>query len=177
VIRRLGANPEASSEATTLREVASHLRAVATDLQPPVLQDLGLGPAIAFLVQQANANGAGVRVEAAVNDHTAIAKAARLLPHVELALFRMVQEAISNARVHSGQTIVEVSGELTPDRAELVVRDDGVGIDRKAIRVSPRRGRLGLTSMRQRAEPIGAELDVAAAAPHGTTVRIRWRRP
>lgn len=177
VIRRLEANPGASSEASTLRAVASQLRAVATDLQPPVLDDLGLGPALGFLAQQANANGSTVRVAAAVRDHTALAKAARLPPDVELAIFRMVQQAVSNAQAHSGGTIVELSGELTPDRVDLVVRDDGVGIDERALRDARQRGRLGLGSMRQRAASIGAECSVTASSPHGTAVLIRWRRP
>jgi len=177
LIKRLETNPAVSSEATALREVALHLRAVATDLQPPLLEDLGLGPAIAFLVEQANASGAGIRVEATVSDQTAIARTARLPPDVELAVFRIVQEAIANAQGHSGGTIAKIAGELTPDRIDLVVRDDGVGIDENAIREAQRRGRLGLTSMRQRAATIGAEFRVTTAGPAGTIVSVRWRRP
>lgn len=177
VIRRLEANSAVSSEASTLRAVASQLRAVATDLQPPVLDDLGLGPALEFLAQQANASGSTVRVEVAVRDHTAIAKAARLPADVELAIFRMVQQAVSNAQAHCGGTIVEISGELTPDRVDLAVRDDGVGIDERALRDARQRGRLGLSSMRQRAASIGAECSLTAASPHGTAVLIHWRRP
>lgn len=175
VISRLESTSEAA-EAGVLRDVATHLRAVATDLHPPALEDLGLGPAIAFLVQGANANGSSVRVTVGLDDRTGIGRVARLPPVVELALYRILQEAIGNAQRHSGGSRVEVSGVLAPDLARLTVRDDGVGLDEGALRDARRRGRLGMDSMRQRAAAIGADFDVAAAAPHGTAVTVRWGR-
>ena len=177
VIRRLETNPAASGEATALRDVAAHLRAVSTDLRPPVLEDLGLGPAIAFLVQQANANGSDVRAQVTLDDRTGIARSARLPRDVELAFFRIVQEAIGNAQRHSRGTRVEVTGELTLEQAHLTIRDDGVGLTERAAQDGRRRGRLGMASMRERAASIGAALVVAAAPPYGTAVTVRWSRP
>lgn len=177
VIRRLETNPAVAGEATALRDVAAHLRAVATDLRPPVLEDLGLGPAIAFLVQQANANGSGVRAQATLDDRTGIARSARLPRDVELAFFRIVQEAIGNAQRHSRGTRVEVTGGLTPEQVHLTIRDDGVGLTERAAQDGQRRGRLGMASMRERAASIGAELGVGSASPLGTAVTVSWSRP
>ncbi len=176
-IRRLETTPEPQAEARRLREVASHLRSVTTDLRPPVLDDLGLGPAMLFLADQANANGSAVRVETTIDDETGRDATERLPPEVELAVYRIVQEAIANAQRHSGGTIVEVVGELTPDRIDLVVRDDGVGLSREATERAERGGHLGLPSMRQRAAVIRAELNVGQRAEGGTAVVVRWRRP
>lgn len=174
VISRLESTPEAAEEASALRDVAAHLRAVATDLQPPVLEDLGLGPAIGFLAQGANANGSSVRVRVDLDDRTGTGRADRLPPEVELALYRILQEAIGNAQRHSGGSRVEVTGALGRNLAHLTVRDDGVGLAEGALRDARRRGRLGMDSMRQRAASIGADFDVAASAPKGTAVTVRW---
>jgi signal transduction histidine kinase len=177
VIRRLETNPAVSGEATALRDVAAHLRAVATDLRPPVLEDLGLGPAIAFLAQQANANGSDVRVKVTLDDWTGIARSARLPRDVELVFFRIAQEAIGNAQRHSRGTLVEVTGGLTPEQAHLTIRDDGVGLTERAAQDGRRRGRLGMASMRERAASIGAEFGVGSASPLGTAVTVSWARP
>ncbi len=159
-----------------MRDVAEHLRAVATDLRPPVLEDLGLGPAIASLAQQANTNGSAVRALVTLDDRTGIARTARLPADVEVALFRIVQEALSNAQLHSGGTQVEVTGQLTPEQADLTIRDDGVGVADRAIQDGRRRGRLGMASMRDRAAAIGAAFSVGSAGASGTSVQVHWGR-
>ncbi len=176
VISRLESKPEAAAEASALRDVAAHLRAVATDLHPPVLEDLGLGPSIAFLAQGANTNGSSVRVSVDLDDRTGVGRSDRLPAEVELALYRILQEAIGNAQRHSGGSRVEVAGTLAPDLVRLTISDDGVGLGEGALRDARRRGRLGMDSMRQRAAAIGAEFEVATAAPHGTAVTILWSR-
>lgn len=175
VISRLESTPEAA-EAGALRDVAAHLRAVATDLQPPVLEDLGLGPAIGFLAQRANAKGSSVRVTVDLDDRTGTGRLDRLPPEVEIALYRILQEAVGNAQRHSAGWCVEVSGVLAPGLARLTVRDDGVGLDEDALRDARRQGRLGMDSMRARAAAIGADLRFASSAPHGTAITVRWSR-
>ena len=175
VIKRLELLPGGLGEAAALREVADHLRHVASELHPPVLEDLGLGAGLAFLADQANAHSA-VPVELEVEDRTGLSAAARLPAEVELAVYRIVQEAIANAQQHSGGTKVTVSGLLAPDRLELTVADDGGGISERAVREAQLGGHLGLASMRQRAAAIGAPLEVSPVRPSGTSVRVAWSR-
>ena len=175
VIKRLELVPGALGEAAALRAVADHLRHVAGELHPPVLEDLGLAAGLAFLIDQANAGGSSVRAELRVDDRTELSAEARLPPEIELAVYRIVQEAIANAQQHSGGSRVTVSGLIAPGRLELTVTDDGAGLTERAVREAQRAGHLGLASMRQRAAAVGAQLEVSPR-PVGTSVRVAWSR-
>jgi signal transduction histidine kinase len=92
---------------------------------------------------------------------------------VELAMFRIASEAVGNAVRHSGGSEVRVRATVTPDRVELAISDDGAGIATGAARDAARRKRLGLASMRRRAEAIDAELSIDST--RGTTIRVVWQ--
>ncbi len=77
---------------------------------------------------------------------------------------------------HGGGRSVILSGTLSPAGADLTVADDGAGIAEKARQQARRAGRLGLTSMRQRAAAIGAELTIGPGPAGGTVVHVRWER-
>ncbi len=175
-IRRLETTPDPEAEAARLREVATRLRSVATDLDPPALDDLGLGPALASLVEEANGHAGAISIAMTIDDRTGIHADDRLPPDVERDLYRIVQEAIGNAQRHSGGTRVNVTGRLGPDRADLSVTDDGHGLSSEKAARSRHEGRLGLRSMRGRAAEIGADVAIAAGPNGGTAVTISWRR-
>lgn len=86
------------------------------------------------------------------------------------ALLRIVAEAFRNAVRHGGANLVEVT--VTPSPLALVVRDDGSGFDRAAPGRRP--SGFGLTSMRERAEALGARFDLRSAPGSGTVVEVRW---
>ena len=92
----------------------------------------------------------------------------RLPPTVEAAAFRILQEALSNARKHAGTTRIEVVLAREADRFHLDVRDHGVGL---AESVEPRG--LGLASMRERARLLGGSCVVEAASGGGTRVHAQ----
>jgi signal transduction histidine kinase len=180
-IRRLETAPDPEGEVARLRELAARLRSVATELRPPVLDDLGLGPALELLADQAAADHATISVSIATDDRTGRSGDSRLPPDVEVALYRIVQEAIANARRHSGGTCVEVSGQIERDYARLSVSDDGVGLSAPRSELGPssgppRSGHLGLRSMRARATAIGADLEIGDRQGGGTRVAVEWRR-
>jgi signal transduction histidine kinase len=173
VIRRLELLPEARAESDLLRRVADQLRAVATDLRPPVLDDLGLPAALDFLAEASTTDALPVLAE--LDDRTGIDQASRPPRAVELAAFRIAQEAVTNALRHAHPTRVTFRGRITPDLIDLSIVDDGDGISRNATREAGRRGRLGLASMRRRAEAIDADLAIDGSSD-GTTIRLTWRR-
>lgn len=175
-IRRLETAPDPEAEAARLREVATQLRSVATNLDPPALEDLGLGPALASLVEEANSHAGGVSISITIDDRTSVRATDRLPPDVERDLYRIVQEAISNAQRHSGGTRIKVTGRLRRDLAEVSVIDDGVGLSSERAQRAGREGRLGLRSMRGRAAAVGADVAFAAGPNGGTAVTINWRR-
>lgn len=99
--------------------------------------------------------------------------AARALPpSAELQLLRIVQEALSNIRKHANATEARVRIAGAPDGVEVAIADDGVGFDPAALGRAEF-PRFGLTGMRERAEAIGATLDLRTAPGQGTTVLVR----
>ena len=88
-------------------------------------------------------------------------------PDTRLVVYRVAQEALSNVTKHSRATEVAITLTAGPC-IELCVRDDGCGFDPRAVPT----GHLGLTIMRERAESIGATLDVTTCPGHGTELRL-----
>jgi signal transduction histidine kinase len=172
LVQRLSARPELAGEAALLRSVSEQLRDATVQLHPPILQDLGLGPALAYLVERSRP-GSDTRVTLELDDRAGRAPESRPPADVELALYRIVQEALGNALRHSGAPTIVVSGRIEPARIELAVTDDGVGIDQVATDQARSRGRMGLRSMSERAHLIGGELRIGGDTD-GSSVRVRW---
>jgi signal transduction histidine kinase len=172
VIRRLEIVPGTEAESENLRQLAGHLRNVATELRPPVLDDLGLPAALDFLAEEATTPTMPVTAE--VVDDTGFGADRRPPTDVELAMFRIASEAVKNAVRHSGGSAVHVQANITPNRVEVEIRDDGAGLASEAAHDAARRKRLGLASMRRRAEAIDAELSIDGSK-QGTTVRVAWQ--
>lgn len=171
VIRRLDVVPGAEAESDDLRALAGHLRNVAVELRPPVLDDLGLPAALEYLAEQTTSQGRPI--VAAITAETTRALARRPPAEVELAMFRIATEAVTNAIRHSGASAIEVWADVQPTRVELLVTDNGSGFDAGAAR-DARGKHIGLSSMRRRAQAIDADLSISAASP-GTRVRALWQ--
>lgn len=174
VIRRLERVPGTDEEASLLRGVAQHLREITTELHPPVLRDLGLPPALRASAEDAD-RLAPPAVACAIEDRAGVLLNDRPPAFVELALFRIASEAITNARAHAAASTITVSGQVSRDEIAIAVEDDGLGIEAADVATARRAGHLGIASMEQRAEAIGAELRITDGHP-GTTVLVRWRR-
>ena len=149
------------------RTVSDRLRAICGDLRLPILDDLGVGPALDWLVLRIERlSGGEVRLEQA--DGT------RPPADVELAFFRIAQEALGNAVKHGAPPIV-VRYRTTDAGASLSVDDAGPGIVPDAAATAEREGRFGLMNMQQRAEAIGAILEIRRWPSGGTHVALEWR--
>ncbi len=166
LVRRLDAAGDQEG-ADLARGVSDRLRAICGDLRLPILDDLGVGPALDWLVLRIERLAGGeVRLER--DDGT------RPPPDVELAFFRIAQEALANAVKH-GKTPITVRYRSTPAGASLAVDDSGPGIGADARDAAERDGRLGMLTMQQRAEAIGAILDIRRWPKGGTHVQLEWR--
>jgi len=156
---------DAAAEA---REVATKLRSVVGDLRLPILDDLGAGAALEWLVERIEPLAGGpVKLERT--------DTSRPPANVELAVFRVAQEALNNA-VRHGRAPIAVRYDVNADgRVTLAVDDAGTGIDDQAAEEAPRQGHFGLANMQQRAEQIGALLDVRPWPAGGTRVAFEWR--
>lgn len=171
-IRRLELVPGAQDEARSLQGIADQLRSVAIDLRPPMLDDLGLGAALEFLADQRTSDTTTIVANFA--DSTGLDPESRPPATVEFALYRIAREAVANALRHAEARNVTITGRIARDSIDLTVSDDGVGVDADAPRRASSRGRLGLASMRRRAQAIGAELAVEGTRA-GTRVSVAWR--
>jgi len=95
----------------------------------------------------------------------------RLSVAAEHHLFRIAQEALTNAVTHAQARRVSVTIAFTGDAVELAVSDDGRGLPSE----KPERGfHFGLSGMRERARALGTRLEVEGAPGSGTTIRVRW---
>jgi len=172
VIRRLEIKPGTEAESDDLRALASHLRNVAIELRPPVLEDLGLPAALEYLAE--GAASPKRPVVAQVTDLAGIDRAQRPPEPVELAMFRIAMEAVANAVAHSGSTSVRISATVSTRRVELRVIDDGKGLDPGAAKTAARDKHMGLNSMRRRADAIDADFAIHSDA-QGTIVEAVWQ--
>jgi two-component system, NarL family, sensor kinase len=136
-------------------------RAIA-GLRPSVLDDLGLGPSLESLAH--TVVGPEIDVEIA---------SCRLPAHVEVALYRIAQEALQNVMKHAGAERVTLRLSTAEGSVQLLVEDDGRGF-RPADAGRSRNGEpsYGLVGMRERAELVGARLEVTSKPGAGTRVLI-----
>jgi signal transduction histidine kinase len=150
------------------RTIADRLRAICGDLRLPILDDLGVGPALDWLV---------LRIERLAGGEVRLERVDGTRPpaDVELAIFRVAQEALANAVKHGRPPIV-VRYRATDSGASLSIDDAGPGIASDAGATAERGGHFGLLNMQQRAEQIGAILDIRKWPAGGTHVALEWRR-
>ena len=147
----------------TLRVV----RDIAMLLRPSMLDDLGLTPALAWLIREIS-RSSSIEIEAALDpalDH---------LPDTHsTCLYRVVQEALTNVAKHAGAHRVEVSLKATGGWVVGTVADNGCGFDTGALQ----RDGLGLVGMEERIRELGGHFRVTSVAGHGTRVEFRLPIP
>ena len=145
-----------------LDRVEAQLRRLARELRPTILDDLGLAPALEWLAQGL-AERRDVRIAVAAPE-------ARLAPEAETALYRIVQEALTNALRHARPRRIAVEVREEGPHIRAVVRDDGHGFDVAAAWAERGDRGLGLIGMRERAEALGGTLEIRSTPGAGTEV-------
>jgi signal transduction histidine kinase len=151
------------------------LQSLITELRPAALDELGLEPAVEALAERTSATS-GLQVDARIDLDDADGRSeTRLEPEVATAVYRLVQEALTNVVKHADadRVIVEIVEQGT--KLSVTVHDDGSGFDPK----QRKNGGFGLIGMNERVELVGGRLDIDSRPGGGTTVRA-WlpvRRP
>lgn len=148
-----------------LRRELGDVRSFLTQLRPPVLDELGLDGAIADAIST-QAALSGIAISSMLEAPTD-----GLNEATQTVVLRIVQEALQNVRKHADATHVVVATRVTDTAWELEVRDDGRGFDTGAVAARGRRN-FGLQFMRERAELVGAQLEVMSRPEAGTVVRL-----
>jgi protein-histidine pros-kinase len=138
-------------------------RRIIEKLRPSLLDHLGLAAALKWYAEEECA-------KAGIEPHLAIdAKLGRLAPEVEIAAFRLAQEAVDNAVRHSRASHLDLTVERAAPGLHMTVSDDGVGIG--DVTAAKRMSR-GLAAMRQRVRSLGGELEVHSPSGTGTRIEI-----
>ncbi len=150
-------------------QIGREVRTLALQLRPPALDDLGLVATVSNLVEQWSA-----QVLIAVDFHTSGLEQERLPWSIETALYRLVQEALTNVLKHAKATSVNLIIDRRADAVHMIVEDDGVGFDVAVIRQSAHiEHRLGLIGMHERVAQLGGTLTIESALNGGTSIFVR----
>lgn len=144
----------------------TEVRRLALGLRPSLLDDLGLAPALERLVEDMQAHHPGT-ITLNVDDVIGL----RLPDHVGTAVFRVVQEALTNVFKHSGARQAAVAVRRSPENIIVEVSDDGCGIAPARLRALPP-GHLGIKGMRERAVVLGGDFAIASAPGEGTRLTV-----
>jgi signal transduction histidine kinase len=153
---------ELSAVQVMLNQIDERLRNLSHELRPPVLEDLGLSPALELLADGVSKRwGLPVTVKAALNHYVPAT--------VETTVYRITQEALTNAAKHARATRAEVDLWQTAHKIVCSVRDDGIGFDDTARR---RRTGLGLVEIKERVAALGGVLRVGPNKDRGTDVTV-----
>ncbi len=147
-----------------LDDTLASVRRIASDLRPLMLDDLGLTAAIEWL-----ARDAARRMGIAVHTRLPLEEPA-VDPRVATAIYRMVQEALTNVARHAQAQSVEVALQARQRQIVLTVADDGVGLSEQALR---RAGSFGLMGLRERAHMLGGQIDIQRQPRGGTMLTVR----
>jgi len=148
-------------------ETLQNVRRLAVELRPSALDDFGLEPALRRLGQTVREGGElDVQVEARLGAH-------RLPADVETALYRIVQEALTNVVKHAGAAHVSIVLTRKPASVLVMIEDDGRGFDPAETSSAG----LGLLGMRERVELLDGMFQIEASPRHGTTLIVELPLP
>ena len=172
-VQRLLAAPGFSQElqetVNTVERALQQVRGLSLDLRPSMLDDLGLIPALRWHVDRQGQQGGFCAC------FTADSLEDRLRPDLEIACFRVVQEALTNIIRHAHARQVSVELRTIQEELELIIRDDGVGFDVKAALEKASQGlSLGLLGMEERVRLAGGQTSFESIPGHGTQIRVRF---
>ena len=168
--RLVGGSPSGTEAARRAADLAGRalqsIRATARGLRPAVLDDLGFVPALRTLAEEfAGRTGVAVDLQAAP-----VARSPG--PEVQVALYRVLQEALTNVARHAAATRVEIGVDMVNGEVVLTVRDDGRGFDPEHA-TGPGDVRAGLAGMKERVVGAGGRFAVTSARGRGTRLEAR----
>lgn len=154
----------------SILQVSEDVRKLSLDLRPSILDDLGLLPALGWLVKQLNQREA-------INVKMVTKGANRKLPsESDIVLFRFVQEALNNVKRHSKATHAVVTLEYGPKTVKITVTDNGKGFSLpETISILSRNGKFGIIGMQERAKLLGGNFNIHSQPSESTSVSVEFK--
>lgn len=162
------AKAELAGLKTTIHHTLQEMRRFIFDVRPMILDDLGLVPTLRRYIQDFGERGhleANLVVQGGEG---------RLPSHIEISIFRVIQEALTNVVKHAHAAHARIALEIEPHQVTTIVEDDGVGFNIEEVEESLRRGQrrmMGIANMRQRVETLlKGQLIIESTPGRGTRV-------
>jgi signal transduction histidine kinase/DNA-binding response OmpR family regulator len=155
--------------AKAMEHAIDESRRIMTDLRPSILDDLGILATINWFCRRYETIYSGISVEKEVR-----IREDQVPEHLKIILFRIMQEAMNNAAKYSKAGKINVVLALECGCLELRIQDDGVGFEPGDVVARGDTGRLGLTSMRERAELSGGRFELRSTLGAGTKIMACW---
>jgi len=166
-------DPQAAIELEAIKDtmlsIAEDTKRLSLALRPGILDDLGLVPAIRWLVDQLNRDGS-VQAKVSVEGSQR-----QLNQEINNHLFRISQEALNNIRRHAEATQVDVILEFSKETIKMIIRDNGKGFLLKDIDKSSNQEKLGLIGIQERARLLDSTLHIDSKPGKGTTISVEFR--
>lgn len=163
----MATEPNGAGPRERIGGVIDYLRRFSRQLRPSVLEPLGLAPALGWLASQADDHSdIPVRAET-------VGRPRRLDPEVELALYRIAEEALHNAQRHARASRIDITVRFDPASVRMAIVDDGQGFAtaNETVRPAGTLG-LGIISMQERASLVDAELHITSTPGSGTCIEV-----
>lgn len=149
-----------------VRDTADELRRVSRNLRPPILDDLGLPPALRAEINSfSQRTGIPARL-------VCVGAERRLGPERELALLRIAQEALRNVSQHARASRAAVRLQFDANRVRMSISDDGQGVEKRRTAELAANGKLGMIGMREQARLIDAAITIGNGRRGGTVVSV-----
>jgi signal transduction histidine kinase len=166
----IGKNDNNSFEDTiySIDKMSDDLRSICNELRPRILEEEGLGPAISTLVNDNN------KINSLKGNVSFTGSLFRLSQICEINIFRVVQEAVNNIIKHSKATEFSIQMVHNDGSISIIITDDGIGfnIDDKNEQSNSSNKSFGLTTMKERIESIGGNINFESRINDGTTIII-----
>jgi PAS domain S-box-containing protein len=151
------------------RAAQAEMRALLAELRPSAITDTDLGDLLSLL---GNALSGRINIPVTVT----VEKEVTLPAEIQVAFYRICQEALNNIAKHAKASQVEIDLKHDGTAIELRIRDDGQGFDPEQNPATTSHGHYGLSMMRERAEAAGALLTVTSQPGHGTELHMHWAK-
>ncbi|MFX0560625.1 sensor histidine kinase [Tepidibacillus infernus] len=149
-----------------VRQSLADVRKIIFDLRPMALDDLGLFPTLRKYIQEmAKRDNLDIDLSLAGRER-------RLPSGMEVAIFRLVQEALNNVVKHAQATKAVVKVEFQSGQIEVSVKDNGIGFDEEE-QEKQKEGHFGLMGMKERVDLLEGDLEIQSIKNKGTTIKIR----
>ena len=149
-----------------IQEMAGKMKSIALRLRPPALDVLGLAAVLREYFSQCTQSNP-LKIE--FNENT---KGIKLNENIEIALYRIVQESITNVFKHSHASLVKVNLVLTAKKVQLIIKDDGKGFDVQEYKRQYDISKMGLRGIKERVDIFSGTFNIVSAPESGTELNI-----